>query len=59
VKTLDDLEWHPALEMLTSIMAHADRERERRYQQNNIKAKFEQLKLSKTGPSTWPETAHS
>jgi hypothetical protein len=38
--------------MPTSRMAHADREREIRYQQNNIKAKPEQLKLSKTGPST-------
>jgi hypothetical protein len=57
-KTLDDRERHPALEMLTSRTAHADRERERererRYLQNNIKAKPDQLKLSKTGPLTWP-----
>jgi hypothetical protein len=55
-KTLEDQERHPALEMLTSRMAHADRERERerRYLQNNIKAKPEQLKLSKTDPLTWP-----
>jgi hypothetical protein len=28
MKTLDDREWHLALEMLTSRMAHADMERE-------------------------------
>jgi hypothetical protein len=38
--------------MPTSRMAHADRERERRHIQNNIKAKPEQLKLSKTDQST-------
>jgi hypothetical protein len=27
-KTLDGQEWHPALEMPTSRMAHAERERE-------------------------------
>jgi hypothetical protein len=53
-KTLDDREQHPAPEMPSSRMAHADRERERRYQQNNIKAKPEQQKLSKTDPSTRP-----
>jgi hypothetical protein len=52
-KTLDDREWHPALEMPTSRMAHTDRERERRHLQNNIKATSEQLKLSKTDPSMW------
>jgi hypothetical protein len=51
-KTLDDRERHPALEMPNSRMAHVDRERERRYLQNNIKAKPEQLKLSKTDLST-------
>jgi hypothetical protein len=34
-------------------MAHADRERET-HLQNSIKAKREQLKPSKTDPSTWP-----
>jgi hypothetical protein len=48
-KTLDDRERHLDLEMLTSRMAHADRER---HLQNNIKIKPEQLKLSKTDPST-------
>jgi hypothetical protein len=44
---------HLALEMSTSRTAHAEREREReRRLQNNIKAKPEQLKLSKTYPST-------
>jgi hypothetical protein len=38
--------------MLTSEMAHAKREREK-HMQNNIKAKPEQLKLSKTDLSTW------
>jgi hypothetical protein len=52
-KTLDDREWHLALEMPTSRMAHTDRERERRHLQNNIKATSEQLKLSKTDPSMW------
>jgi hypothetical protein len=51
-KTLDNLEQHLALEMLTSKMAHADRERET-HLQNNIKVKPEQLKLNKTYPSTW------
>jgi hypothetical protein len=37
----------------TSRMAHAERERERAHLQNNIKAKPEQLKLSKTYPSLW------
>jgi hypothetical protein len=52
-KTLDDQEWYFALEMLTLRMAHANRERET-HLQNNIKAKPEQLKLSKTDPSMWP-----
>jgi hypothetical protein len=30
VKTLDDREWHLGLEILTSRIAHADRERERK-----------------------------
>jgi hypothetical protein len=34
-------------------MAHAEREKGT-HMQNNIKAKPEQLKLSKTDPSTWP-----
>jgi hypothetical protein len=46
-------EQHLALEMLTSRMAHTEREREI-HLQNNIKAKPEQLKLRKTYPSTWP-----
>jgi hypothetical protein len=58
VKTLDDQEWHLALEMPTSRMMHPERERERERErahlQNNIKAKPEQLNLSKTDPSTWP-----
>jgi hypothetical protein len=52
-KILNGREWHPAQEMLTSRTAHVDRERERRYLENSIKAKLEQLKLSKTDPSTW------
>jgi hypothetical protein len=52
-KTLDDREQHLALEMPTSRTAHADRERET-HLQNNIKARPEQLNLSKTDPSTWP-----
>jgi hypothetical protein len=47
-------EWHLALEMPTSRMAHTEKERERAHLQNNIKAKPEQLKLSKTYPSMWP-----
>jgi hypothetical protein len=43
-------EWHLALEIPTSRTAHAEREREI-HLQNNIKAKLEQLKLSKTYPS--------
>jgi hypothetical protein len=39
--------------MSTSRTTHADRERERRHLQNNIKAKPEQLKFNKTYPSTW------
>jgi hypothetical protein len=50
-KTLDDRERHFALEMPTSRTAHAKREREREHLQNNIKAKLEQLKLSKIYPS--------
>jgi hypothetical protein len=46
------------LEMSTSRMAHAKREREI-HLQNNIKVKPEQIKLSKTDPSTWPQTADS
>jgi hypothetical protein len=46
-------EWHLALETPISRMAHAEREREI-HLQNNIKAKPEQLKLSKTYLSTWP-----
>jgi hypothetical protein len=34
--------------------AHAGSEREKTHLQNSIKAKPEQLKLSKTDPSTWP-----
>jgi hypothetical protein len=45
--TLDDQERHLALEISTSRMAHAERERERAHLQNNNKAKPEQLKLSK------------
>jgi hypothetical protein len=54
--TLDDQERHLTLVMPTSRMAHAKRkrERERAYMQNNIMAKPEQLKLSKTYPSIWP-----
>jgi hypothetical protein len=50
-KTLDDRELHLALEMPTSRMAHTDRERET-HLQNNIKAKPEHLKLSKSDSST-------
>jgi hypothetical protein len=45
--------WRLALEVLTSEMTHAGRKRERTHLQNNIKAKPEQLKLSKTNLSTW------
>jgi hypothetical protein len=51
VKTLDDREWRLTLEMPTLGTAHAEKERE--HMQNNIKAKPEQLKLSKNYPSTW------
>jgi hypothetical protein len=51
-RTLIDQEWHLSLEMLSSRTAHAERERET-HLQNNIKAKPEQLKLSKTYPSMW------
>jgi hypothetical protein len=51
-KTLSNREWHLALKMPTSRMAHDDRERERRHIQNNIKVKPEQLKLNKTDQST-------
>jgi hypothetical protein len=53
-KTFDDREWHIALEMSTSRMAHAKREREIAHLQNNINAKPKKLKLSMTYPSTWP-----
>jgi hypothetical protein len=39
--------------MPTLETVHAGRERERTHMQNNIKAKTEQLKHSKTYPSTW------
>jgi hypothetical protein len=45
-------ERHLALGIPSSEMAHAGRERERTHLQNNIKTKPEQLKLSKTDPST-------
>jgi hypothetical protein len=56
-RSLIDQERHIALEIPTSEMAHTGRgggERERTHLQNNIKAKPEQLNLSKTYPSTWP-----
>jgi hypothetical protein len=46
-KTLIDQERHLALEMPTSEMAHVGREREADLQ-NDIKARPEQLKLSRT-----------
>jgi hypothetical protein len=49
-ETLIDREWHLALEMSTSRMAHDDRERERHLQNNNT-TKPEQLMLSKTDSS--------
>jgi hypothetical protein len=52
-ETLVDRERHLALEMLTSRMAHTERERETHLQNNN-KTKPEQLKLSKTDLSTQP-----
>jgi hypothetical protein len=51
--SLIDQEWNLTLEMPTSEMTHTRREREA-HLQNNIKVKPEQLKLSKTDPSTWP-----
>jgi hypothetical protein len=53
VENKGGMEWQLALEMPTSRMAHAERERGI-HLQNNIKAKPEQLKLNKTYPSTWP-----
>jgi hypothetical protein len=53
VGTLDDQERHLSLQMPTSRTAHAESERERAHLQNNIKAKSEQQKLSKTYPLTW------
>jgi hypothetical protein len=53
-QSLIDQERHLALEMPTLETAHTRRERERAHLQNNIKVKLEQLKLSKTYPSTWP-----
>jgi hypothetical protein len=50
-KTLDDQGWHLALEVPTSEMAHT-RRGERTRLQINIKAKPEQLKLSKIYSST-------
>jgi hypothetical protein len=52
-KALNDREWHLALEMLTTDQL-TPKGRERAHLQNNIKAKLEQLKLSKTYPSMWP-----
>jgi hypothetical protein len=52
--TLDDQERYLALEMPNSKMAHTERERERAHMQNNLKAKLEQLKLSKAYPSMLP-----
>jgi hypothetical protein len=49
-RTLDDQKRHLALEMPSLRMAHA--KRERAHLQNNIKVKPEQVKLSKTYPST-------
>jgi hypothetical protein len=49
---LDDQERHLALEMPTSETAHVGRKRENTHANNN-KANVEQLKLSKTDPSTW------
>jgi hypothetical protein len=51
--SLINQEWYLAREMLTSKMAHTGWERET-HLQNNIKAKPEQLKLSKTDPLMWP-----
>jgi hypothetical protein len=53
VKTLNDRERHLALEMPTSRTDHTEREREREHLENNIKAKNEQLKLSRTYLSPW------
>jgi hypothetical protein len=52
-RSLVDQEWHLALEVLTSEIAHTEREGES-HLQNNIKVKPEQLKLNKTDLSTWP-----
>jgi hypothetical protein len=51
-QSLIDQERHLALEMPISETAHVGRERERTHMQNNIKAKPEQLKFSKTYLST-------
>jgi hypothetical protein len=50
-KTLNGQEWILALEMPQQERLTL-RGRERAHQQNHIKAKHEQLKLSKTYPST-------
>jgi hypothetical protein len=52
-KTLDDQEWHLALEIPTSETTHVERE-ERTHLESNNNAKPEQLKLSKTDLSKWP-----
>jgi hypothetical protein len=52
-RSLVDQEWHFALEMSTSEMAHVGRERERTQLQNNNKTKPKQLKLNKTNLSMW------
>jgi hypothetical protein len=53
VKTFNDREWRLAIEMPTSEMAHAEWEREDT-PAKKIKAKPEQLKISKTDLLAWP-----
>jgi hypothetical protein len=52
-KILIDQEQHVDPRDADLKTAQAERERERIHLQNNIKEKPEQLKLSKTDPSTW------
>jgi hypothetical protein len=51
--SLDEQEWHHALEMSSSEQL-TPKERKREHLQNNNKAKSEQLKLNKTYPSISP-----
>jgi hypothetical protein len=51
-RSIINQEWHLALEVLTSEMAHTGMERENTPAKQH-QAKPEQLKLNKTNPSMW------